>query len=103
LVTENLSKDPIRVKREQTDAEGDLGELSRLNYSKIYTVENYVRVLNIGMVHQESMESLINNCYLRPRTEPPGKPRDKLSKGGSSHKDKKKSKDSDKKHRGSRS
>jgi len=57
-VAENLTKDPIRVESTQMGPEGDLGTMSRLNYSKIYTVENYVRVLNIGMAHKDSLESL---------------------------------------------
>jgi hypothetical protein len=68
IVRENLFKDPIKVKREHNGPEGDLGVLSRLNYSKIYTVENYVRVLNIGMVAEESLHSLLANSFIiKPR------------------------------------
>jgi hypothetical protein len=67
---ENLSKDPIRVRREQNGAEGDLGLYSRLNYGKIYTVENYVRVLNIGMVEQNWIPSLNANSLVRPSDDP---------------------------------
>jgi hypothetical protein len=63
-VRENLTRDPIRVKRQQIGPEGDLGSYSRINYSKIYAVEDYVRVLNIGMVHNDSMESLMKNSYI---------------------------------------
>jgi len=76
VVQENLIKDPIRVRREQRGPEGDLGVTSRINYSKIYTVENYVRVLNIGMVHPNSMQSLINNSYLKEVHDPPERPTD---------------------------
>ncbi|TVY85290.1 hypothetical protein LSUE1_G001296 [Lachnellula suecica] len=63
FIKENLSKDPIKVRREQNGPEGDLGVYSRLNYSKIYTVENFVRVLNIGMVEKDvsNSGSLISN------------------------------------------
>jgi hypothetical protein len=69
-----LSKDPIKVIREQEDREGDLGALSRINYSKIYTVEKYVRVLNIGMVDKMSLRSLETNSFVRPRTTPIERP-----------------------------
>lgn len=67
---EDLVKDPIRVRSERKDGDGTLHDASRLNYSKIYTVENYVRVLNIGMVHENSMASLLSNCLVKPRAEP---------------------------------
>ncbi|PQE23492.1 pfs domain protein [Rutstroemia sp. NJR-2017a BVV2] len=92
LVQEQLTKIPIRVVREQPDAEGNLDPKSRLNYSKIYTVEHYVRVLNIGMVHNNSMTSLVNSCHYQ-RVDPPQKastnpPRaggDKKHRKGSKH------------------
>ncbi len=92
-VQEELSKDPIRVIRELNDVDGDLGELSRINYAKIYTVEKYVRVLNIGRVHQDSMESLLASCFFaRPVDEPPQGPRkskhDKSSKDREGKEDK---------------
>jgi hypothetical protein len=86
-VSENLIKDPIKVRSEQDDSEGILDPASRLNYSKVYTVENYVRVLNIGMVHENSMASLENNCYLRPRSEAPQGPRYIPSRSGNSRND----------------
>ena len=64
---ENLVKDPIRVQREQRDPEGDLGDASRIDYSKIYTVELFVRVLNIGMVLRDSMGRLIANSRIQPK------------------------------------
>ncbi|KAH7416791.1 hypothetical protein BKA64DRAFT_277134 [Cadophora sp. MPI-SDFR-AT-0126] len=86
LVKENLPKEPIRVISEQTGVEGDLGELSRVNYAKIYTVEHYVRVLNIGKVHPTSMASLEKNCmFTRSADEPPQPPRG--SSSSSSRKD----------------
>ncbi len=75
VVRENLNKDPIKVIREQRGPEGDLHPASRLNYSKIYTVENYVRVLNIGKVHPDFLESMINNALVRQRQQPPQRAR----------------------------
>ena len=49
---------------EQEGSEGQLEPESRLNYSKIYTVENYVRVLNIGMVDKDSLASLRRNSMI---------------------------------------
>lgn len=69
-VSENLTKDPIQVIREQEDKEGELAPTSRLNFSKLYTVEHNVRVLNIGMVHKNSMASLSANSFLRPNDPP---------------------------------
>lgn len=66
VVKENLTKDAIKVKREQKGPEGDLGDYSRLNYSKIYTVENYVRVLNIGIVERDWLPALNANSYVKP-------------------------------------
>ncbi|KAB8301557.1 hypothetical protein EYC80_003401 [Monilinia laxa] len=88
-VFEELTKDPIQVISEREDNEGHLDKLSRLNYSKVYTVEHYVRVLNIGMVASSSMSSLLNDSGWaaidrsasehRPRSnhpskKPPGQP-----------------------------
>jgi hypothetical protein len=63
-VFENLSKNPIRVTSEQNGPEGVLNPASRINYSKIYTVEDYVRVLNIGVVHADSIETLRRSSLL---------------------------------------
>jgi hypothetical protein len=89
FVRENLNKDPIRVVREQRDPEGDLDPASRINYSKIYTVENYVRVLNIGMVHISSIDALKSNSLVR-RLDSPQRPRNYPSRADSSshHKNK---------------
>ncbi|KAE8447121.1 hypothetical protein EG329_011105 [Mollisiaceae sp. DMI_Dod_QoI] len=76
ILREALSKDPIRVVSELDDEYGDLGTYSRINYAKIYTVEKYVRVLNIGKVHDDSMESLLTSCFfMRPDDQPPQGPR----------------------------
>jgi Family of unknown function (DUF6590) len=64
-VAENLIKDPIRVVSEQRDREGSLDPTSRIHYAKIYTVEKDVRVLNIGMVHKNSIASLLYNSSLK--------------------------------------
>ena len=74
LVVEDLEKDPIQVVSEETYKEAHLLPASRLNYSKIYTVENYVRVLNIGMVHRNSIPSLLENSFVRSDIEPPQGP-----------------------------
>ncbi|KAI6715944.1 hypothetical protein JHW43_001602 [Diplocarpon mali] len=71
IAREDLNKDPLRVIPEGPLPEADLGIYSRINYSKIYTVENYVRVLNIGLVHQNSMQSLIANSLVRQNDQAP--------------------------------
>jgi len=76
---EGLSKTPIRVVSERKDPEGDLGERSRLNYSKVYTVEFYSRVLNIGMVHGDHLETLTANSLVKKRVEPPEGPKHRNS------------------------
>lgn len=84
VIKEALSKDPIKVRREQDGPEGDLGKLSRINYSKIYTVENYVRVLNIGMVDRDSLPSLERNSMIY-RATPAEKPVRHASRSNSTH------------------
>ncbi len=64
-MAENLVKDPIRVVSEQDAPEGDLGDASRINYSRTYTVEKNVRVLNIGMVHANSLPALAANSLVK--------------------------------------
>ncbi len=81
---EELSKTPIRVVSERKDQEGDLGESSRLNYSKVYTVEFYARVLNIGMVHRDHLETLTANSFVKQRVEPPEGPKHRDSNHGKS-------------------
>ena len=94
-VYERLEKRPVRVKSEQPDKEGQLDPKSRLNYGKIYTVEHYVRVLKIGIVHPESLATLRENSPYK-RTTPVEKGTTKpppqrssgsgsTSKGNSSH------------------
>lgn len=94
LIFEDLSKDPIQVRREQQDEEGDLGALSRLNYSKVYTVEKNLRVLNIGMV--ENIPSLLASSFVK-RSTPIEKPRTHHS--SRSNRDKGKEKHSGRRHR----
>jgi len=80
MVYERLVKRPIRVESERADAEGQLDPRARLNYSKIYTVEHYVRILNIGIVHPNSLATLREDSpYRRDRptakqANPPAKP-----------------------------
>jgi hypothetical protein len=71
VIREELTKAPIRVIREQQGPEGEMSPLSRINYSKIYTVEQWVRVLNIGMVHKDSLDELVRNSmvYRGPTTQ----------------------------------
>ncbi|TAQ83129.1 hypothetical protein B7494_g8547 [Chlorociboria aeruginascens] len=73
-VYENLNKDPIRVISEEHGEDGQLEPKSRLNYGKVYTIEHNVRVLNIGMVHEESLPTLKINCNWK-RADPVEKPR----------------------------
>jgi hypothetical protein len=87
VVQEGLSKDPIKVKSENPRPEGDLGTGSRLNYSKVYTVEHYVRVQNLGMVEKASLPTLQQNSLVKqretlekPRHNPPRQD-DKRGKG----------------------
>jgi len=61
VVAENLTNDPIKVRRDEQGPEGDLGTASRINYSNIYTIEHYVKVLNIGMVEDDSLSALCHN------------------------------------------
>jgi len=74
VVKEDLTKDPIKVKREELGPEGDLGNASRINYSKVYTIEHYVKVLNIGMVEDKWLSTLSRNSFVK-RDEPPERPR----------------------------
>jgi hypothetical protein len=74
-VRENLSKDPIKVnKSKDIGVDGDLGTASRLNYSKVYTVEHYVPVRNIGMVNEGWIPTLQENSFVK-RRDGPEKPR----------------------------
>ncbi|PQE19803.1 heterokaryon incompatibility protein [Rutstroemia sp. NJR-2017a WRK4] len=82
VVQEQLTKVPIRVVSQQSSPEGELDPKSRLNYSKIYTVEHYVRVLNIGMVHNDSMMALATSSPYQ-RTEPSQKPKTNPPPAGS--------------------
>ena len=101
MIYEELSKDSIKVHREQKDDEGDLGTLSRLNYSKVYTVEKNLRVLNIGMV--ENIPSLLAGSFVKPRSTPIEKPRSHHSrsdpkKDGRNNRDKGKERSSGRRH-----
>lgn len=89
-MAENLSKDPIRVIRENSGPEGSLDSTSRINYSRVYTVENWVRVMNIGIVHKDSIASLQRNSliYQGGPLEKPQKRRDKDRYRSSLRKDK---------------
>jgi hypothetical protein len=91
IVWEELSKDPIRVNSEQKGPEGQLEPASRLNYSKIYTVEHYVRVLNIGMVDKDSLASLQRNSMISRGT-PAEKPTQHPPRSNSGHQSRSKGK-----------
>jgi len=69
VIWEGLTKEPIKVIREQKDQEGNLDEASRINYAKIFTVEKKVRVLNIGLVHRNSITSLLSSSIIPPLPE----------------------------------
>lgn len=86
VVSEGLTKSAIRVVREQNGPEGDLGTLSRLNFSKVYTVEFYAKVLNIGMVHPNMLETLAYYASTS-RDEPSQPPKHRSSKPNKGHHD----------------
>jgi hypothetical protein len=65
IIYEKLSLDPIRVNSEQKSPEGTLSPLSRVNFSKIYTIEKDVRVLNIGVISKECIPILEANSPLK--------------------------------------
>jgi hypothetical protein len=65
VIYEELVWDPIRVNSEQKSPEGTLSPLSRVNFSKIYTVEKDIRVLNIGVVSKECIPTLEANSPLK--------------------------------------
>ena len=102
VVMEDLNKDPIKVRREEQSPEGDLGDASRINYSKLYTIEHYVKVLNIGMVEDNWLATLSRNSFVK-RDEPPERPRNHPSRSSRSdekkHKGKGRSGDKDRRHR----
>jgi hypothetical protein len=58
LYSEKLLKDSIKVNSDSTEKECMLDERSRINYTKTYTVEKDVRVLNIGKVDKRSLNAL---------------------------------------------
>jgi hypothetical protein len=70
---EKLQKQPIRV--EPASSRDRLDPLSRLNYAKIYTVENNVKVCFIGRIHKKSVAVFIKDYNLThrplPETEDP--------------------------------
>lgn len=84
---EALTKDPIRVVSELKGPDGDLGSRSRINYAKLYTVEKYVRILNIGKVHDDSMESLLADCFFARPDEPQGPRKHKSSSSRGDNRD----------------
>jgi hypothetical protein len=80
LKFEKLLKDSIKVNSERTDKEGMLDEKSRINYTKTYTVEKDVRVLNIGKVDKRSLRALLQGSPFKESL-----PNFKPSGSGSSH------------------
>ncbi|KAM0175293.1 hypothetical protein ACHAPF_005553 [Botrytis cinerea] len=75
-VYEHLVLDPIQVDSERShEPEGLLHPLSRLNYSKVYTVEHYVRVLNIGMVAITSIGTFLSQSGWPQNVQPVGSQR----------------------------
>lgn len=86
---ERLRKDPIKV--DKAPNVEDLHPLSRLNYSKIYTVEHYVEVVDIGMVAKDCLASLKASCYLLSNLAPPEPPQRSASGPSRQQRDKKRS------------
>jgi hypothetical protein len=84
IMRECLVKSPIKVIPERVDADGQFYSLhpaSRINYSKIYTVENYVRVLNIGKVDKNSHQSFLDDSMLSTLLRPSERPEKQPAKG----------------------
>lgn len=53
----NMNKKPIAV--DKSSADQKLDEMSRINFSRIHTVNWNVKVMNVGKVARESMPSLV--------------------------------------------
>jgi hypothetical protein len=53
---EDIVKRPIKVDPASPDQK--LDQMSRLNFSRVHTVNHYVKAMNIGMVHKDSMPHL---------------------------------------------
>lgn len=73
-IYEKLKIPPIKVvsERPPSDRDGDLGLVSRINFSKVYTVEIYARVLNVGMIHPDHLE--VFSKYASESREEPAQP-----------------------------
>lgn len=56
---EQLVIDPIKVTGGREYPEGQLHPLSRINFTKLYTVEKDVRVLNIGIINDQHSLSIL--------------------------------------------
>ncbi len=54
----DLIKQPIMVVAASPDRK--LDPVSRLNFSRVHTVNHYVKAMNIGVVHKDSIPYLIN-------------------------------------------
>lgn len=67
---EELTLDPIKVHGDHNKREGTLDPKSRIHFTKTYTVEKDVRVLNIGMVDEKSMPALLTYSPLKPEANP---------------------------------
>jgi hypothetical protein len=52
----DIIKRPIKVKPASPDQK--LDRMSRLNFSRVHTVNHYVKAMNVGMVHEDSMPYL---------------------------------------------
>jgi hypothetical protein len=52
----DIIKRPIKVVA--ASPEQKLDRMSRLNFSRVHTVHHFVKAMNVGMVHQDSMPYL---------------------------------------------
>jgi hypothetical protein len=53
----DMNKKPIAVTKSSADQK--LDEMSRINFSRVHTVNWNVKVMNVGKVTRESMPSLV--------------------------------------------
>lgn len=53
----DITKRPIKVNAASPDQK--LDKMSRLNFSRVHTVNHYVKAMNVGMVHRDSMPYLV--------------------------------------------
>lgn len=64
LPGERLSLSPIKITREQEGPEGQLTPQSRINFAKLYTIEMYTQVLNVGKVSPNFINTLTEHANM---------------------------------------